>query len=176
MHKLSARLPLTVEDSPTGRVAANVEVYSKDTGYVVAVCGRYYIQIVKDRVTQATVSAMRRAVTDLSERHEKFGFVVIMEPESQVLMSADIRTGVSSLVKRFSHRFTGAAIVYEKTGFHATAMRSLVTAINFASRANHPNRVFSDLQEGVSWLSNLTPGEPTGTRLMQITRELRASL
>ena len=176
MPQSSAHSPATVHGSPKCQVDPRVEVYSKDKGYVVAVCGTYYIQILKARLTNTSVSLMRRAVTDLSERHEKFGFLVFNEPEAQLLMESDIRDGVSGIVKRFSPCFTGAAIVYEKAGFHATAMRSIVTAINFASRASHPNKVFDDLQEGVSWLSKLTPGEPTGTQLMHVVKGLRASL
>lgn len=176
MPQSSAHAPATVDGSPKSQAAPSVEVYSKDKGYVVAVCGPYYIQILKARLTNTSVSLMRRAVTDLSERHEKFGFLVFNEPEAQLLMDSDIRGGVSGIVKRFSPCFTGAAIVYEKVGFHATAIRSIVTAINFASRASHPNQVFADLREGVSWLSRLTPGEPAGTRLLHVVNELRASL
>jgi hypothetical protein len=176
MPQSSARFPAMVDGSSNSQVAPSVEVYSKDKGYVIAVCGTYFIQILKARLTNTSVSLMRRAVTDLSERHEKFGFLVFNEPEAQLLMDSDIRSGISGVVKRFSPCFTGAAIVYEKAGFHATAIRSLVTAINFASRASHPNQVFADLRAGVSWLSKLTPGEPTGTQLMHVVKELRASL
>lgn len=154
-------------------MAPSVEVYSKDPGYVVAVCGKYLIHIIKDRTTNTTISLMRRAMTELSERHEKFGYLLIMEPEAPLLMAPDIRSGIGGIVKRFSPRFSGAAVVYEKTGFQATAMRSIVTAINFESRASHPNHVFSNFQDSVSWLSKLTLGEPTATRLIHVVKELR---
>jgi len=37
-----------------------VDVYSRDTGFLVAVAGRYVLQIIKDRGTTTTVCLMRR--------------------------------------------------------------------------------------------------------------------
>jgi hypothetical protein len=156
--------------------AGPVDVYSRDPAFLVAVAGRYAIQIIKDRGTMMTVSLMRRALEELAARYDKFGYLGVIEADAQLLMPPDVRTGMNTLVKRFSPRFTGAAIVFEKTGFHATAVRSLVTAINLASRATHPNHVFSDMREGVGWLSQITPGEPAAGGLLQIIQQLRLSL
>jgi hypothetical protein len=153
-----------------------VDVYSRDPAFLVAVAGRYVIQIIKDRGTMMTVSLMRRALDELATRYDKFGYLGVIEAEAQLLMPPDVRTGMNALVKRFSPSFTGAAIVFEKTGFHATAVRSLVTAINLASRATHPNHVFSDMREGVAWLSQMTPGEPAAGGLLMIIQQLRLSL
>lgn len=170
-------MPGAQSDIRTLTTAAGlVDIYSRDPGFLVAVAGRYVVQIVKDRGTMMTVSLMRRALDDLTARYEKFGFLGVIESDAQLLMTPDVRNGMNALVKRFSPRFTGAAIVFEKTGFHATAVRSLVTAINLASRATHPNHVFSDLREGVSWLSHITPGEPAAGGLLQIIQLLRLSL
>jgi hypothetical protein len=156
--------------------AGVVDIYSRDAGFLVAVAGRYVVQIVKDRGTMMTVSLMRRALDELSGRFDKFGYLGVIEAEAQLLMPPDVRNGMNALVKRFSPRFTGAAIVFEKQGFHATAVRSLVTAINLASRATHPNHVFSDVREGVAWLCQMTPGEPAAGGLLQIIQQLRLSL
>lgn len=173
----SGQLPAAASDIRTITTAAGVvDIYSRDPAFLVAASGRYAIQIIRDRGTMITVSLMRRALEDLSIRHDKFGYVAVIEPDAQLLMPADIRNGFNAVVKRYSTRFTGAAIVFEKTGFHATAVRSVVTAINLASRATHPNQVFSDLREGVSWLSHLTPGEPTAGGLLAIIQQLRQSL
>jgi hypothetical protein len=152
-----------------------VELYSRDPDFVVAVAGRHVIQIIKKQATMTTVSLMRRALNDLSARYEKFGYAAVIEPDAQLLIPPDVRNGFNALVKRFSPRFTGAAIVYEKTGFHATAVRSVVTAINFASRASHPNHVFSDLREGLSWLCTVTPADFTTAGLTHVVQHLRTS-
>lgn len=151
----------------------SVDIYSRDPAFVVAVAGCYAIQIITEHATTTTVSSMRRALADLATRHQKFGYVSVIEPEARLLIPPDIRSGFDALVRRYSPRFTGAAIIYERQGFGATAVRSLVTAINFASRATHPNHVFSDLREGVSWLCSLAPGEPGAAGLVHVLRRLR---
>lgn len=160
---------------PSSQSGPSLEVYSQDPGYVVATVGRYFINIVRTRLSVTAVSLMRRAVSELSERHEKFGYLSIVEPGADLLLAADVRSGIDNMVKRYSSRMTGAAVVYEKQGFQATALRCLVTAINVASRASHPVQVHSELQEALSWLSGQTGGEPTVGRLLQIAKQLRAS-
>jgi hypothetical protein len=118
---------------------------------------------------------VRRAVGDLADRYETFGYLTIMELTANLAMPSEIRGTFDAIIRRYTTRFSGAAIVYERQGFQATAVRSLVTAINFATRASHPTRVFDDLRQGIAWLSRLTPGEPTAARLTQIATQLRTN-
>ncbi len=46
-----------------------------------------------------------------------------------------------------------AAVVLEVTGFQATVIRSVVTAINLASGSSFPNKVFASLSPACVWLS-----------------------
>jgi hypothetical protein len=149
-----------------------VEVYKSDPAYIIALAGPYVIQILLQQ-TLTSVSVLRRAIADLCTRNDKIGFVAIFEPDAKLAFATDVRESVNALVRRYSPRFSGAALIYEKHGFHATAIRSVVTAINIASRAQHPNRVFSDLREGVSWVSRLTAAEPTPAGLVYIVQTLR---
>jgi hypothetical protein len=151
-----------------------VELYAHDPAFTVAVAGRYAIQIIKQVGNWISVRAVRRAFADLASRYDKFGYVCVMETDCTLLIPADVREAYTALIKRNSPRFSGAAVVYEKTGFQATAVRSLVTAFNVASRASHPNHVFADLREGMYWIGKLTPPEPTPAALVQIVQLLRA--
>lgn len=152
-----------------------VEIYSRDAGSIVALAGRYFMQVSRrGQVSMTIVSQSSRAVADLAARHEKFGWITIIEPDADLSLPADVKNGFNALVKRYSSRICGAAIVFEKTGFHAVAVRSLVTAINVASRATHPNRVFSDVREAVTWVNKLTGGEPAVGGLAHIIQQLRS--
>jgi hypothetical protein len=148
-------------------------VYSREPGYVVATVGRCLIHITVERTTATTVGTIRRALADLSDRHTTFGFLCVLEPSCQLIMEPDIRESVNAFARRYSERFSGAAIVYEVPGFQATVVRSIVTAVNLASRATHPTKVFDDLRSATGWLARLTPGEPSATRLFQLTTQLR---
>jgi len=159
---------------PIGNAAADLQVYSQETGYAVAVVGRYLIHIHTERTTSTTVGVVRRALADLEGRYDKFGYLCVMERSSDLVLPPDVRESIHAYVKRYSSRFTGAAVVFEEAGFHATVVRSLVTAINVASRASHPTQVFDELRAGIAWLGRITPGDPTPTRLHQIVEQLRA--
>jgi hypothetical protein len=170
----SLRVDTDIRAVPTA--SGVIEIYSKDPAFMVAVVGRYVIQIIKDHATTTTISLIGRAFEDLSVRHDRFGYVAVIEPHAQLLLAPDIRNGFNRLIKRHSPRLTGAAIIYERTGFHATAMRSVVTAVNFASRATHPTQIFADTREGLYWLSKLTSAELAPAALLQIIQQLRLSL
>lgn len=164
------------EEVPNSHLSNEVQIYSQEPGYIVAATGRYFVLIVKERLNATAIGLIRRAVAELCERHETFGYLTLIEPTADLAMAPEIRENVQTIVKRYTSRFSGAAIVYEKTGFHGTAVRSIVTAINVASRAQHPNHVFADLREAISWLARLTPGEPSAGRLLQLVAQLRSTL
>ena len=140
---------------------------------MVAVSGRCLIHISVERTTATTISLIRRGLADLSDRYDTFGYLCVLEPGTKLTMAPDLRESVDAYVRRYSTRFTGAAIVFEATGFQATVVRSVVTAVNLASRASHPTKVFDDLRAGCSWLGRLTPGEPTASRLYELSTQLR---
>jgi hypothetical protein len=153
--------------------SAELTVYSQEPGYVVAVLGRCLIHVCTERTTSTTISLIRRALADLSDRYDSFGYLCLLEPGAELTLPADLRESVNAYVRRYSTRFTGAAIVFEAPGFQATVVRSVVTAINLASRASHPTKVFDELRAGTNWLCRLTPGEPAASRLLSVTNQLR---
>jgi hypothetical protein len=162
-------------DPPPSPAQPAVEIYSQEPGYVVAVAGKYLIQVLRDRTTTTTISLVRRALSDLSDRHATFGYLCILEPEAQLTLPPAIREGVHAFVRRYTSRFTGVAVVLEKAGFQGTAVRSVMTAINVASRATHPSQVFDKLPEAASWLNRLTLGGLTTTGLVQVAKQLRST-
>jgi hypothetical protein len=153
--------------------SSELTAYSQEPGYVVAVSGRCLIQVISDRMTSTTISLTRRALADLAEQYDTFAFLCVLEPNAKLTMAPDLRESVDAYVRRYSTRFTGAAVVFEATGFQATVVRSVVTAVNLASRASHPTKVFDDVRAGCSWLGRITPGEPTAARLFELTTQLR---
>ncbi len=64
-----------------------------------------------------------------------------------------IQATVSELIRKYTQSIRGAAVVSEGTGFRATAVRSLVTAIHIAGRASHPTKVFATVPDALAWLA-----------------------
>ena len=154
---------------------SELEIYSQEPGYVVAVAGKYLIQVIRDRTTTTTISLVRRALADLASHHPTFGYLCILEPDAQLTLQPDVREGVHAYTKRYTSRLTGLAVVFEKAGFQGTAVRSVMTAVNVASRATHPSQLFDKLPEAASWLNRLTLGSLTTTRLVQVAKQLRSA-
>jgi hypothetical protein len=174
--RASSNAPASQESTPaasTTEPKAELTVYSGEPGYAVAVTGRCLIHVNQERMTSTTVSLIRRALADLADQYDTFGYLSVLESGGSLTMAPDLRESVDAYVRRYSTRFTGAAIVFEAAGFQATVVRSVVTAVNLASRASHPTKVFDDLRTGCSWLGRLTPGEPTASRLYELTTQLR---
>jgi hypothetical protein len=160
------------EQAPASRVPEAPRVYSQEPGYVVATFGKCLVHINVDRPTATAVSLVRRALADLSEQHEKFAYLSILEPGVALQLSPDLRESINAYVRRYSSRFSASAVVFEQAGFQATVVRSLVTAIHLASHASHPSQVFEDLRGAVTWLSRMTPGE-SAPRLFEVAAQLR---
>jgi hypothetical protein len=70
------------------------------------------------------------------------------------VMHPDVRANMAKVIGKHTRNITGAAIVCAGTGFRATAMRSIVTAIHIASLAAHPLRVFSEMAPALAWLQD----------------------
>lgn len=160
------------EQAPPSRMPEAPRIYSQEPGYVVATLGKCLVHISVDRPTTTAVSLVRRALADLSESHEKFAYLSVLEPGVMLQLSPDLRESINAYVRRYSNRFSASAVVFEQAGFQATVVRSLVTAIHLASHASHPSQVFEDLRSAVTWVCRMTPGVPA-PRLLEVTSQLR---
>jgi hypothetical protein len=150
-------------------------VVARESGYAIATAGSCVVQLVHTQLTLAGISATRRALGDLTDRYDKVGFITVLEDTSKVTVTDEIRAGVAGIVRQYSPLFCAAAVVFEGQGFRATAVRSVVTALNIASRAQHPNRVFSRLNDGIGWVESKTArSNRVGCEtLMALVAELR---
>jgi hypothetical protein len=169
---LSLPSPPKQEPAPSSRTAEAPRIYSQEPGYVVATVGKCLVHINVDRATANAVSLVRRALADLSEQHEKFAFLSILEPGVVLQLAPDLRESINAYVRRYTSRFSASAVVFEQAGFQATVVRSLVTAIHLASHASHPSQVFEDLRGAVTWLCRMTPGQ-SAPRLLDAAAQLR---
>jgi tRNA U38,U39,U40 pseudouridine synthase TruA len=60
-------------------------------------------------------------------------------------------------LKSYDKHLAGAAITFEGRGFKMTMVRSVITAINMASRTQFPNSVFADVDSAATWLAMCAP-------------------
>lgn len=138
------------------------EVVNQQSGWAAATCGNYVVTLITGRLDTRGARQLQELTATLCREHAKVGYLNLLAPTSSSMMERHVRRIIDETVRQHTDRYGAAAIVFEGQGFAATFVRSIVTAINLATKAQHPNRVFSDLEPALSWLQETFPrGTPT---------------
>jgi hypothetical protein len=122
--------------------------------YAVFSLERHVVLIWKKPPTLAGVLDCRRVFEVMRTRsNARFGYLAIVEPRAGTNMPTEVRMALSMLVKEYQHSIAAAAIVFEETGFGASIVRSVVSAINLATRIEYPSKVDSSVGRAAAWLT-----------------------
>jgi hypothetical protein len=133
--------------------------------------------VVSDTLSLEAVEAMGRGMAKLAHRYGKLSSLSLIDRKSGPNTTPEARDAITEIVRKHSHDITGAAVVCEGTGFRATAIRSIVTAIHMASRASHPSKVFAEPEPAIEWLATTrSDGAMDVALLRQASEGLRAKL
>lgn len=123
------------------------------------------------------VDACKRLFALLRARRpkERFGYFTIVESRAGSNMPAPVRDALSAMLRDFQHSIAGAAIVFEGTGFRAAIVRSVVAAINLASRLDFTASVEANVQAGATFLADKQRAtQLSAQQLVDSLREFRA--
>ncbi len=107
-----------------------------------------------------------------ADPNRKVGFITLLNREMDISTPPDARKEVARLLRQYDDFIGAAGIVYEGSGFQATAVRSIITAINLASRSSFPNKVFASHQLACAWTAGRIGSTLNGRRLEQRVRSL----
>lgn len=121
-------------------------------GGLVAIVGANVVLLARYALDDECLDALDTACRDCERLHGRFGIFSLLEVGLPLPRSRNVQERMERLMARHTESLYAAALVFEGVGFEATMVRSSVTAVNMASRARHPSRVFSRLNEGVTWL------------------------
>lgn len=123
--------------------------------HIVFVMRSYVVLIWKQQITMKGVLALARGLSQL--KHErpdvKYGFLTVIRQDCKLITSSEVREALASLLKTHESVIGGAAIAYEGGGFVSAIVRSVITAINLASRSSFANAVFPSSEEATLWLT-----------------------
>lgn len=108
--------------------------------------------IVVETLSPLVLNAMARTMARLAAHHGTFFTLTITERKSGSGVSPERRAATADLLRKHARHVSCAAVVCEGTGFRATAVRSIVTALHMASRATHPTKVFDSVGAAATWL------------------------
>lgn len=117
----------------------------------VIVLGSCVVVYLNPTLTMHGVAAVDRAFQELSQPDVWITYFSVVEPNHDE-PDGSARDAMARVVARHTKHISGAAVVYRGTGFRATVVRSIITAVHWASRATHPLGVFEDVNTAMTWL------------------------
>ncbi len=120
---------------------------------LVAMVGDCLVVVMVKELTPLCVNAVGRGFASLTRRYAKVNYFSVIE-QGTLVMHPEARREMAKVVSKHTQNIKGAAFVCHGTGFRATAVRSVITAIHMASFASHPLRVFSALDPALAWLGS----------------------
>jgi hypothetical protein len=123
---------------------------------VVACAGPCVITVTVE-ITMSGLDAIARGLARLQRRYASVCAFSITDRQSSGGIAPECRQGLIDLTRKYTRVLSGTATVLEGSGFRATALRSLVTAVHLASSSSHPAKVFASVQPALEWLASTQP-------------------
>jgi hypothetical protein len=145
---------ISVPPRPTGQPA--LPIAYEGEGDLVTSVGQCVVVLLERSFTAHAASAIGNEMSRIVEQHGKVHYLSLISA-IKLREQHGARAAMANVVRRYTKRITGAAIVCEGTGFRPTVVRSAITAIHMASLASHPLRVFSTLDPALQWLLDRQP-------------------
>jgi hypothetical protein len=83
--------------------------------------------------------------------------LLIVAGEGAAPPSAKTRAAVVTTRRRHFHNIAAVGVVVQGTGFGPAVHRSVISAVQFVVRVNHPEEVFATTEQAASWLVRHLP-------------------
>ena len=139
----------------------------READFALATFGDIFMTIWRDKTTMEGVRASRSAVEAFSAgRRREIGMLTIVEPGAPIPARAE-RTALADYLRAVSDSIKVSALVYEGEGFHAAAVRSLVTGLTLIARQDYPHRVFDSVDKAAVFMAPLLVQRDDSTPLAQ---------
>ncbi|HEX5659999.1 MAG TPA: hypothetical protein VFX59_22540 [Polyangiales bacterium] len=149
--------------------AETLEHLEQDDDFAVATFDRYLLLVWRRRITAPGASAAQRALTRLYAQRPlaTLGFITLVEDACSLSVAADVRDTIARMLKDHNYALGAAAVAYERAGFVSAIVRSVITAINVASRAVFPSQVNDRLEDAIAFTTSaLSDGSPERQRAL----------
>jgi len=150
------------------------ELYHEGPRQLVA-CSDGFVFVIAHLLSRPGIEAMGRALAAAAQRRGTISSLSVVPPQASVSrLDARDRELYVEISRRYARQVTAAAVVVEGTGFKATAIRSVVTAIQMASGSSRVSKVFADTTQALAWVVSKQPaGGVDSAALMQTYVALR---
>ncbi len=160
---------------PTSRKLPTDILYLSESDLIA--CAGPCLIVVVDTLTAGGLEASAKGMARLAQRYGKLCSISVIERQAPTAMNPETRDAATELTRKYTKSISGAAVICEGTGFRATAVRSVVTAIHMASSSSHPCKVFATTGPAAEWLATTQPvGTVDVPSLNQAIDQLRSRL
>jgi hypothetical protein len=169
---------VAVRDAET-RVLSPVKVIGYSADVAVGTVDDFILLLWRRRVVPQGVGWAREAFAKLAgeRKHDrKLVFLTTVVPGCDISTPAEVRKDIAALLKTYESRIACAAIVFENNGFGMTIVRSVITAIQMASRSRFPNAVFGSVESALGWMATQDDAQVgvESSRIVEAIGRLRA--
>jgi hypothetical protein len=154
--------------------AQQSRLVGSNADFAVATLGSYVLLMWKRRIGGQGVVWAKKAFADQRRDHpdDKISFLTVVQAKCELSTPPDVRKELAGLLGTHKDNLAGAAIAFEAEGFRMTMVRSIITAINMASRARFPNAVFGSTADAVGWLHERSTSSDSSIRLYHLISTL----
>jgi hypothetical protein len=123
----------------------------------IATAGDCLLVIVRQTLSIIGVTSIQRGLEELRGDHESVGYLSYIEGAHCTTMDARARGLMADVVRRHTKHIGCAAMIVSGGGFRSTIVRSVLTGIHLASRAQHPMRAFGLVEPALHWYQTTYP-------------------
>jgi hypothetical protein len=173
--------PLATEKPTPANVANKTELLHADSHLAIGTGENVFVIIWRAKTTSEAVQLCRwHFEREYTRRSRKFVILSIIE-RLDAAPDPKTRRALTELLASGSQRILASALVFEGSGFHAAAVRSVVTGISLLARHTYPHRVFEKVSDAAAFLDRelhglepgKTPATPTPREVETVVAALR---
>lgn len=152
---------------------------ASDADHAVGTWNDYFIVIWRNETKMEAVEGMTKLFDEFAGQHpDGVGFVTIVERNAP-LPPGSVRDALARFLGQAT-TIKGSGVVFEGSGFRASAVRSVVTGLTMLAKQPFPHKVFATVEQVTTWLVeeiNRAMGSSTGAdELLDGIRTLRREL
>jgi hypothetical protein len=105
----------------------------------------------------------------------RVAFFTVVEADAEMPDTA-VRDALAAMFRSVSDSVICSALVFEGQGFRAAAVRGITTGINLVARQPFPHKVFSNVDEGATWMAKQSDGHISIASVVTAVAEVRSAL
>lgn len=103
--------------------------------------------------TMESLVVFERGANDNAQLHPQgFSLINIMVPGGRSLPSAEVRAKFAQIAAEHAQRTAAVAVLIPGTGFWASAMRGMITALSMMSPRDYELQTFGNFPQMIEWL------------------------